>query len=346
MRRFGLTCAAILTGLVAMASTAEARYVQCEPPGGFSAFINNFKQAAAAQGVSQRTLSQALDGLTIDQEVLRLDRNQRPFRLSFEEFARNRVTQGRINGARQMMRRHADLLARIEQRFGVPAPILMAIWAMETDFGAVTGNKSVVRSAATLAYDCRRTEMFQENLMAALRILDRGDLTMQEMRGAWAGEIGQTQFLARNYELYAVDFDGNGRRDLIRSVPDVLASTANYLAQHGWRRGQPWDEGTHNFAVLRDWNRAGVYQRALALFANRLVQGGEQASAPAASAGGLSSAQVQEMQRLLAQRGHDVGPADGIVGPRTRAAIAAEQQRLGLTVDSRPSADLLARLRQ
>ncbi len=345
MRRLGLWCATAVVGLFVFLPTAQAAYVQCEPPGGFSAFLDSFKQAARGQGVSDATLSRALDSLTLDQEVLRLDRNQTPFRLSFEEFARQRVTQGRINSARQMMNRHADLLARIEQRYGVPAPILMAIWAMETDFGAVTGNKSVVRSAATLAYDCRRTDMFQENLMAALRILERGDLSMNEMRGAWAGEIGQTQFLAKNYERYAVDFDGSGRRDLIRSVPDVLASTANYLQAHGWRRGEPWDEGTHNFAVLRDWNRASVYQRALALFANRLVQGGD-ATASSGGSGGLTNSQVQEMQRILAQRGHDVGPADGIVGPRTRAAIAAEQERLGIRVDANASPEFLQRLRQ
>jgi lytic murein transglycosylase len=336
--------AAALVCFLMAASGASAQYVQCEPPGGFSAWLESFKRAAVAQGVSQRTVSAALDGVTPNPEVLRLDRNQTAFRLSFEEFARQRVTQGRINQARQRMRQHADLLVRIEQRFGVPPEMLMAIWGMETDFGAVTGNMSVVRSLATLGHDCRRTEMFQSNLMAALRIIDRGDLSMQDLRGAWAGEIGQAQFLATSYERFAVDFDGNGRRDLIRSVPDVLASIANYLASHGWRRGEPWDEGTHNFTVLREWNRASVYQRALALFANRLRDGGP--ATAGGGSGGLSFAQVQELQQLLARRGHDVGPADGVVGPRTRAAIAAEQRRLGIAVDSAPSEAFLTRLRQ
>lgn len=273
-----VTVSRLLRGPAALAlllfscAAVQAQYAECEPEAGFNAWLQSFSAAAVEQGVSQQTVDRALGGITIDREVLRLDRNQSAFRMTFEEFAASRVTEGRLRTARQMMTRHAELLERIENFFGVPGPILMAIWAMETDFGSYTGNKSVVRSLVTLAHDCRRTEMFQGNLMAALRILDRGDLTMADMRGAWAGEIGQTQFLATSYERFAVDFDGDGRRDLIRSVPDVLASTANYLRAHGWRANEPWDEGTHNFEVLREWNRAGVYQRALALFANRLVE--------------------------------------------------------------------------
>jgi lytic murein transglycosylase len=333
MRRFAGRCAALLLGssLMLLASGAEAQ-VQCEPPGGFSAWLDSFKGHAVAQGISQRTVSAALDEVTLNPQVIRLDRDQRAFRLSFEEWVQQRVTP-RINRGAQMMRRHADLLARIEREYGVPGPILVAIWGLETDFGAVTGNMSIIRSLATLAYDCRRTEMFQGELMAALRIVDRGDLHPSEMRGAWAGEIGQTQFLARNYERFAVDFDGSGRRNLIGSTADALASTANYLRSYGWRPGEPWDEGTHNFEVLREWNSASVYQRAIALFANRLAEMDAQGVAPAggtATPVGLSPAQVREIQRLLAARGHDVGPIDGIVGPRTRAAAAAERRRLGL----------------
>jgi hypothetical protein len=164
------------------------------------------------------------------------------------------------------------------------------------------------------------------------------------MRGAWAGEMGQTQFLATNYERFAVDFDGNGRRDLIGSVPDVLASTANYLRGYGWRAGEPWSEGTHNFQVMREWNKSSVYQRAIALFADRL------AGTPVQGAGsggiGLSAAQTRELQQLLARRGHDVGPIDGVVGPRTRAAAAAERRRLGLPANTPIGEDFLQRLRR
>ena len=317
--------------------------VRCEPPGGFPAWLDGFKRHAVAQGVSQRTASAALDGLSLNRQVISLDRDQRAFRLSFEEWVRQRVTP-RINRAAQRLSRHGDLLARIERQYGVPGPVLVAIWGLESDFGANTGNMSIVRSLATLAYDCRRTEMFQRELMAALRIIDRGDLRPSEMRGAWAGEMGQTQFLATNYERFAVDFDGNGRRDLIGSTADVLASTANYLRAYGWRPGEPWDEGTHNFQVLREWNKAPVYQRAIALFANRLAQSPVRG---AGSAGGnLSVAQARELQQLLAARGHDVGPVDGVIGPRTRAAAAAERRRLGLPVDAALNEEFLIRLRR
>ena len=163
------------------------------------------------------------------------------------------------------------MLSRIEQQFGVQGEVLIAIWGLETDFGVDIGKQPVLRSLATLAHDCRRTDMFQAELMDALRIVERGDLTPAEMRGAWAGEIGQTQFLASNYWKFAIDFDGNGKRDLIHSVPDVLASTANYLKGYGWQPGGPWTEGSPNFAVLKEWNRALVYQRTIALFATRLA---------------------------------------------------------------------------
>lgn len=260
----------LAVALLAALACNGALAAQCQPPGGFNAFIAQFRSEAAQLGVSQKALA-ALDGLTEDRKVLSLDRNQQHFRVSFEEFARQRVTTARINKGKAMLKQHAALLARIEQQFGVPGPILMAIWAMETDFGAVTGNMSVIRSLATLAHDCRRTQMFQNELLSALRLIDRGDLTAAEMRGAWAGELGQTQFLASNYVRFAIDYDGNGRRDLIRSIPDVLGSTANYLKAHGWQRGQAWTEGSPNFPVLAQWNKSTNYQKALALMATRIA---------------------------------------------------------------------------
>ena len=349
MPRLLARCAALVLGasLALAAGGAEAR-VQCEPPGGFPAWLDSFKRYAIAQGVSPRTASAALDGLTVNRQVIALDRDQRAFRLSFDEWVRQRVSP-RIGRGAQMLSRHGNLLARIERQYGVPGPVVVAIWGLESDFGANSGNMPIIRSLATLAHDCRRSEMFQGELLAALRIADRGDLRLAEMRGAWAGEIGQTQFLATNYARFAVDFDGNGRRDLISSTADVLASTANYLRAYGWRAGEPWDEGTQNFAVLGEWNKAPIYQRAIALFADRLAQrpaAGASGAGGGAAAARLSPAQARELQQRLAARGHDIGPIDGVIGPRTRAAAAAEVRRMGLPAGAALDEAFLVRLRQ
>jgi lytic murein transglycosylase len=259
----------VILAAVLTATASPALAATCG--GDFETFIADFSREAAAQRISQRTLAAALTGLTPDPQVIALDRRQGVFRQSFEQFALPRIN-ARLAKAQRLLAQHADLLARIEQRFGVPGPILIAIWGLETDFGVGIGKQSVIRAVATLAHDCRRSEMFQGELMAALTILERGDLSVAEMRGAWAGELGQTQFLPSSYAKFAVDFDGNGRRDLIHSVPDVLASTANYLKGYGWERGEPWSEGTHNFTVLKAWNKAEVYQKTIALFATRLAQ--------------------------------------------------------------------------
>jgi lytic murein transglycosylase len=258
---------------VALVSCASLSGVaQAAPCGGdFATWNASFQQEAASKGASARSIA-ALDGLTPDQQVLSLDRRQGHFSKSFEEFGAPRIA-ARMAKAEAMMQKHAALLSRIEQQFGVPGAVVIAIWALETDFGVVMGKQSVLRSIATLAHDCRRTERFQNELLDALRIIDRGDLTPAEMRGAWAGELGQTQFLASSYLKFAVDFDGNGKRDLIRSVPDVLASTANYLRGYGWQRGGAFTEGTANYAVLKEWNKSTVYQKTISVFASRLMGG-------------------------------------------------------------------------
>jgi lytic murein transglycosylase len=242
---------------------------QCEPPNGLPSFLTAFKIDAAAQGVSPRTLA-VLEGLTLEPQVINLDRKQGHFKQSFEQFAASHVTPARVSKGMRMVQQYAAVLSRIEQQFGVPGAVVVAIWGMETDFGANMGKQPSLRALVTLAYDCRRSEMFQAELMDALRIVDRGDLQASEMRGAWAGEVGQTQFLPSSYMKFAIDFDGDGRRDLIHSVPDVLASTANYLRGYGWQRDQPWHEGTDNFEVLKRWNKAEVYVKTLALYADKL----------------------------------------------------------------------------
>ncbi|MGE0213610.1 MAG: lytic transglycosylase domain-containing protein [Parvibaculaceae bacterium] len=248
-----------------------AMAAQCgNGPAGFPAWLAAFKQEAVAAGISPRVASSALDGLTYDAKVISLDRNQRVFKQSFEQFSGRMVNSHRINKGRAMMKAHAGLLSRIEKSFGVPGAVVVAIWALETDFGVNRGNMPVFRSLATLSYDCRRSAFFTDNLMGALKVVQRGDLSPAQMRGAWAGELGQTQFMALNYYKYAVDFDGNGHRDLLRSVPDVLASTANYLKGHGWQRGGGWQPGQANFGALLQWNKSQVYAKTMALLATRL----------------------------------------------------------------------------
>ncbi|MBB4364031.1 lytic murein transglycosylase [Bradyrhizobium sp. CIR18] len=241
--------------------------------GDFNSFVATMAQEAQAAGVSASVTNAALSGVTPDGAVLAFDRRQRhTFNKSFEQYVSTRVGPGRINGGRALLQRHAALLSRIEQQFGVPRYILVAIWGLESDFGkGDIGKMPVVRTLATLAHDCRRTDLFQGELLAALKIVQRGDLPLRDLIGAFAGEIGQTQFLPSSYIKYGVDFDGDGHVDLRHSVPDVLASTANLLHTSGFKMGQPYGEGTANFEAMREWNRAVVYRKTIGYFADRLA---------------------------------------------------------------------------
>jgi lytic murein transglycosylase len=241
--------------------------------GDFNSFVASMSTEAQAAGVSAAVTSAALGGLQEDGSVLAFDRRQRyTFNKSFEQYVSTRVGAGRINGGRAMLQRHAALLARIEQRFGVPRQILVAIWGLETDFGkGDMGKLPVIRTLATLAHDCRRTELFQGELLAALKIVQRGDLPLRDMIGAYAGEIGQTQFLPSSYIKYGVDFDGDGRVDLRHSVPDVLASTANLLHTNGFQMSGGYGEGSANFDAMREWNHAVIYRKTIAYFADQLI---------------------------------------------------------------------------
>ena len=239
--------------------------------GGFETWLSQYKARAASQGIKPGTLASAFSGVSYDPNVVRLDRSQRSFKLSFDEFYARRVSGTLIARGHRMLQTHAGLFQRIEQRFGVPGPVLAAIWGLETNYGSDGGGRhSIIRSIATLAYDCRRSEFFRNELISALRIIDRGDMTAEQLRGGWAGEIGPMQFLPSSYYKYAVDFDGDGHRDLRHSVPDMLASTANFLKAHGWRAGQAWGPGTSNYAALQEWNKAEVYSQTIAVMASKM----------------------------------------------------------------------------
>jgi lytic murein transglycosylase len=239
--------------------------------GSFDAWLDDFKKEAAAKGISPSAIQAGLNGVTPDKNVLTRDQSQKVFSQTFEEFS-GRMVPPRLTRGANMMKQYGSVLSRIEEAYGVQGEVLVAIWGLETDFGVNIGKFPTVRALATLAYDCRRSDMFKAELMDALRIIERGDVPPQELRGAWAGEIGQTQFMPSNYIKFAVDFDGNGRRDLLRSPPDVLASTANFLAGHGWQRGKNWEPGNPNFAVIQQWNKSDVYARTVAYFATQLTR--------------------------------------------------------------------------
>lgn len=379
-------------------STAFAQ--KCPGPAGFNKWLQGFKQEAIAEGISPQTVAAALNGVTYDPATIKRDRAQGVFAQDFLTFSGRMISKNRMNVGQAMLRKYASTFKRIEQQYGVPGPVLVAYWGLETDFGKVMGNMQSIRSLATLSYDCRRPEEFRAQLMDALRVIDRGDLTPKQMRGPAHGEVGQFQFQPSTYYNFAVDYDGDGRRDLVRSAPDSLASAANYIAAKGWQAGQPWLEevvvpdnlpwdqadvtiqrprllwsrygvtyrdgsavpadnvptalllpmGRNGPAFLAypnfinvylDWNKSLVYSTTAGYYATRL------AGAPVMRRGKpqpFTAAQNKQLQRLLQQRGYDVGKIDGVIGAGTRAAIRDVQVKLGLPADSYPSQALLRRL--
>ncbi|MBD8892092.1 lytic murein transglycosylase [Roseibium litorale] len=266
MRRFLIAFAGSLALMSAPGWAAKCS----NSSAGFDAWKQSFIAEAPSHGLKPQVVEAALRNVSYSPKVIKLDRGQHSFKLSFEQFYKKRVNGAMIRRGQQMGQIHARILGKIEKQYGVPAPILLAIWGLETNYGGYSGNMPVIQSLATLSHDCRRSAFFTNELVAALTIVQRRDMKPEELRGAWAGEIGQTQFLSSSYVKYAVDYDRDGRRDLIRSVPDVLASTANYLAQKGWRAGQGWGPGTANYEVLKQWNKASVYVQTISVMAEKI----------------------------------------------------------------------------
>ena len=258
--------AALCIGL--FAATTQAQAAKCgNNSSGFKQWVADTKKEAARKGFSQRTINATLGNVSYQTKTIRLDRNQSSFRLSLNQFMKKRGANGIVSRGKRLKKQNARLFSRIEQRYGVPPGVILAIWGMETGFGSYTGNSDTISALATLAYDCRRSAFFTREFYAALSIIQSGSLTRKQMRGAAHGELGHTQFLPSSYVKFAVDGDGNGRRDLLRSKTDALMSTANYLRGHGWRRGAGYQKGQANFRVIKKWNAAGVYQQAIAIIA-------------------------------------------------------------------------------
>ena len=229
-----------LAALVLLSSPALAD-TRCRAGVDFSSWLGQVRQEASRAGIGERGVA-ALQGISFDTRVLKQDRSQPSLSQSFLDFTGRLISKERLSRGRAMLQKHAKTFARIEREYGVPGPVVAAFWGLETDFGGFMGDYSSVRSLASLAYDCRRPDYFKAELLDALRIVDRGDIAPAQMKGAWAGELGQVQFTPSNYLKHAVDFDGDGRRDLVGSVPDALASAAKYIQSLGWQRGEPWLE--------------------------------------------------------------------------------------------------------
>ncbi|MEM8646274.1 MAG: lytic murein transglycosylase, partial [Pseudomonadota bacterium] len=216
---------AFTVGLGALSTEAEAQAAPCG--GNFDRWLNQVRSEAVNMGISRNVISSSLRGLTPDPRVLSRDRKQGVFTQTFLKFAGRLISKNRMNRGRALMKKHRSTFNRVRKDYGVPSSVLTAFWGLETDFGGFMGDFKTMRSLVTLAHDCRRPELFRPQVFAAMRLLERGDLRLSEMVGAWAGELGQTQFLPSDYLEIAVDYDRSGRVDLIRSVPDVLGSTGN-----------------------------------------------------------------------------------------------------------------------
>jgi lytic murein transglycosylase len=253
-----------LAAVALMAAPASA--ASCGNTGaGFESWKQAFAAEAKAKGVGARGLK-ALAATSYATATIKADRNQKSFKLSLDQFMQKRGAAAIVARGRKLKAANAALFAKLEKRFGVPPGPLIAIWGMETAFGAYMGNQNTVSAVATLAYDCRRPEFFTEQLVAALKLVDKGILSSSS-RGAMHGELGQTQFLPKNVFLYGADGDGGGIN--LNGKADALASTARFLSREGWKKGGPY-----RASAFANWNAATVYQKALAIMATKIDGGG------------------------------------------------------------------------
>jgi lytic murein transglycosylase len=335
----------------------------------FDAWVAGFKGRAASKGISTRTISTSFAQAGYLPDVIDRDRNQTEFSRTLEEYLAIAASDERVAKGRANYARYRDVLGQIESRYGVEAHVVTAIWGLESMFGERRGNVPVVSALSTLAFDGRRGAFFESQLIAALQILDNGDTTAARMTGSWAGAMGHTQFIPTSYLAYAVDFTGDGRRDIWEEDPtDALASTASYLARSGWQRGQAWggEEGSPGFAsgtrriqpqvggpvfavgpnfnAIKRYNNSDSYAIGVGHLADRIAGAGPIRGGFPPDRYGFTADQRKQLQARLTAVGYDTGGTDGVLGSKSRAAISAYQQRNGLAVTGEPSLELLRRL--
>ena len=328
---------------------------------GWDRWVASYKGRARAAGIPANVVERGFRGVGYLPGVIERDRNQTEFKRSFEDYLAIVANEKRVAAGRSAFARHRSTLQSIEARFGVPGEIVAAIWGVESNFGTRRGTIPVVSATSTLAYDGRRGAFFEKQLTAALRILQTGDTTADRLVGSWAGAMGHTQFIPTSYQAYAVDFTGDGRRDIWSDDPtDALASAAAYLARSGWQTGalaaresdsgmQPDPGGPRfatgpNFRVIKRYNNSDSYALGVSYLAGRIGGAGPLRASFGPDRYGLTQDQRVALQEQLTAAGFDTGGADGVIGPKTRKAISAFQRSVGLQATGEPSAALLARL--
>lgn len=337
------------------------------PNAGYDAWVSDFRARALQQNISEATLNAGFRGAGYLPGVVKRDRNQTEFKRSLEDYLSIAASDERVSKGRAAYAREKATLTAIENKYGVDARIVTAIWGLESFYGERRGSVPVVSATSTLAFDGRRGSFFEKQLIAALNILQNGDISASQMTGSWAGAMGHTQFIPTSYQAFAVDFTGDGRRDIWSNDPsDALASTAAYLAKNGWTRGQSWgrevDAGntsqgllqpqpsgpkfavTGNFRVIKRYNNSDAYAIGVGHLADRIGGAGPLRTAFPPDANGLTKKDRIALQEKLTKRGFDTGGSDGVIGPNTRKAISAYQSSQGLPTTGEPSVDLLRRL--
>ncbi|MEL7182910.1 MAG: lytic murein transglycosylase [Pseudomonadota bacterium] len=329
----------------------------------WSAWVDGFKTRARGEGIRQDILDTAFRGQGYVPGVVKRDRNQTEFKRSFEDYLAIVANETRVEAGRAAFARQRSTLQAIESRYGVPAQIVAAIWGVESYYGTRRGDIPVISSTSTLAFDGRRGRFFEQQLLAALRILQTGDTTANRLVGSWAGAMGHTQFIPTSYQSFAVDFTGDGRRDIWSDDPsDALASTAAYLSRNGWQRGASWaveDAGGNlatdpggpvfrtgpNFRAIKRYNNSDNYALGVGYLADRIAGGGPLRQQFGPDRFGLTLDQRKELQDRLTAAGFDTGGSDGVIGSRSQTAIEGYQRAQGLPVTGTPSPALLQRLR-
>ena len=335
----------------------------------YDAWVTSFRERAAGEGIAQSTLAAAFRGTGYLPGVVTRDRSQTEFTRTLEDYLAITVSDERVRRGRVALAQHGRTLSAIEDRFGVEPEIITAIWGIESFYGDRRGEIPVISSTSTLAFDGRRGRFFEQQLLAALRILQTGDVTSPRMLGSWAGAMGHTQFIPTSYLQFAVDFTGNGRRDIWSDDPtDALASAASYLQRNGWRRGMRWGgevgglggdapgpvirpqpsgprfATTHNFQVIKRYNNSDAYAIAVGHLADRIAGAGPLRGSFPPDAQGMTRRDRVALQERLTARGFDTGGTSGVIGRNTEAAIRAFEASEGLPVTGTPSLDLLQRL--